>query len=250
LIAYLRLRRGKPFVESIRVLRTYTSPNKTLSGVPKRVPLERRVPTENWRFSSLAVASAVCGVASVFGLLVPEIAAISLIGVATGAVALRSTRKYELCGRGTAVFGMAVSLFFMIATPAWHAAWFNSESPKGYARVDFSSLTKENPRGFESLVGENICLKGYAYPVPSPVAEFVFSSNGVSKTFNNMIIVQLPTGETWRWQSEALAVSGTLIVNPAAAADPVQPRFKLTNSKIRRSCTRFQLANLVSNRGC
>jgi len=202
-------------------------------------------------FSSLAVVSVVCGVASAFGLLVPEIAAITLIGVATGAVALRSIRKYELSGRGIAVFGMAVSLFFMVITPVWHAAWFCSESPKGYTRVDFLSLTKENQRGFESFVGENICLKGYPYPAPSAVAEFVFSSNGMTKTFDNMIIVQLPVGETWRWQSEApLAVSGTLVVNPAAAADPVQPRFRLTNSKIRPSCTRFQLANLVSNRGC
>jgi hypothetical protein len=202
------------------------------------------------RISSLALVSAISGAVSSLGLLVPEIAAVSLIGVATGAVAIRSLRQYELRGRGMAVFGIVVSLFFLSATPIWHAAWFNLESSSGFARLDFASLTKDNQRAFRSLVGQNICLKGYAYPAVSAVNLFVFTPDGAERSLDNMILVQLPAGETWRWQSDPLAASGTLAVNPAAADDSLQPRYILTNSTIRKSCTRFQLANLVTSDGC
>ncbi len=202
------------------------------------------------RTSSWAVVSAVFGVAAALGLFVPELTPISLIGLATGAAASRSFRKHELRGRGLAIFGMAASLFFMAAAPVWHVARFRSESPAGYTRLDFASLTNENQRALESFVGENICLKGYAYPMRSPVNEFVLTSNGANRSLDNLILVQLADGKTWRWQPDALAVSGTLVVNPAAAADPIMPRFILTNSTIRQSCARFQLASLVSNRGC
>ena len=202
------------------------------------------------RVSSLAVISAICGVGASLELFIPEIAPISLIGLATGIVAWRSIRKYELVGRSTALFGAVVSLLFMAGTPAWHIAWFRSEAPPDYIRLDFASLTKENQRAFESFVGENICLKGYAYQMRTPVNEFVLTSNGANRSLDNMIVVQLPDGESWGWQPDALAVSGRLVVNPAAAADPILPRFILTNSKIRQSCTRFQLASLVTNDGC
>jgi len=202
------------------------------------------------RLSSLAVVSAICGIASSLGLFVPELAAISLIGLAAGVVALRSIRKYEFCGCRTAAFGTVLSLSFMAATPVWHVAWFRSEAPPDYIRLDFASLTKENQRAFEAVVGENICLKGYAYPTRLPANEFILTSNGASRSLDNLILVQLPNRESWGWQPDALAVSGRLVVNPAAAADPILPRFILTDSKIRQSCTRFQLASRVTNEGC
>jgi hypothetical protein len=200
--------------------------------------------------SSLAVVSAISGASASLGLLIPEIAAISLIGVAAGAAALRSIRKYELRGRRLALFGIVISVSFLSATPIWHAASFNSESSSGFTRLDFASLTKDNQSGFRSFVGQTICLKGYAYPAVSAVNVFVFTPDGATGLRDNMILIQLPAGETRRWQPEALAASGTLAVNPAAADDPLQPRYILTNSAIRQSRTRFQLANLTNSGGC
>src|SRR5579864_5449301 len=137
------------------------------------------------RISTLAVVSPICGIASSLGLFIAEVAALSLIGLATGAVALRSIRKYELFGRGAAVFGTVVSLSVLVATPIWHVAWFRSESLRGYARLDFASMTNEKQRAFESFVGENICLKGYAYPSGSPAEMFVFTSNGANRSMDN-----------------------------------------------------------------
>lgn len=203
----------------------------------------------NRRLSPWAIISAICGLASAIAFFVPAAVVIASISLAAGAVALRAIRKHDHPGRGVAYFGIAASLAMSTAAIAWHVARFRSEAPEGCVRLNFSSLTNDNQHALVSFSGQRICLKGYAYPTRFPVGTFVFTSDE-ARTLESMIIVQLPAGETWSWRPEALAVSGTLVENPARATDPIQPRFILTHSIIRPSRTPLQLANRVRNSGC
>jgi hypothetical protein len=204
------------------------------------------------RLSTLAVISAVSGSSASLGLLIPELAFVATVGTATGIVAIRAIRKYELCGTRFAVVGLITSVLFAMLTPFWHAALFSSESLPEYSRLDFELLTRPNTPMLDQFVGERICLKGYAVEPTSfsPTDRFVISPNGNTGRPDATVIVELSHGQIWQWRAEGLAVSGRLIPNPKATTDDALPKFMLTHATVRSSRTRYGLANRVAGNGC
>ncbi|MSQ97653.1 MAG: hypothetical protein EXR98_24315 [Gemmataceae bacterium] len=204
------------------------------------------------RLSFLAVISAICGITTSLGLLVPELAVVAAAGIVTGIAAIHVIRKYELCGIRLARLGVITSVVFAMATPVWHVARFNSESLPGFARLDFARLTKPDTPTLDQFVGEEICLKGYAL-VPNSMRatdHFLFSADGDSRKAETAVIVDLGPDQNWKWRGEPLAISGRLVSNPAALTDEALPKFVLTLVTVRPSRTRFGLTSRVPGVGC
>lgn len=193
------------------------------------------------RVSPFAVISAAAGIATCLSLLVPPLGLLSIIGVVSGGVALIAIRRYEVGGARLTRLGLMTSVIFGIAGPLWQFVAFRLEAPAGYLRLDFGEVTREQSReSLEQYVEENVCLKGFALYEKSrgPVGEFCLSVDGDNVYVKNPIIVELPPGQTWKWDDKGIAVSGTLVRSRGPVrADKSYPKFKLTNAVIRRSLT-------------
>jgi hypothetical protein len=174
-----------------------------------------------------------------------------VISFSTGAIALRTIRKYELCGTGFAISGMIASVFFCAIAPIWHAALFKSESPAGYMRVDFAALTKGSDQSLQQYVGKRICLKGYALAMGpnGALQSLVLSPDDNNRKIEAAVVIKLGAEETWTWRAEPLAVSGILMPNPFAT-DAAVPRFILSEPIVRSSRTPCGLARRVPGKGC
>jgi hypothetical protein len=203
------------------------------------------------RLSSPAVISAIFGMMTLLGFLIPELAAMAIVGLVSGLLALRETRKYELCGRRFAVFGVIASVSFAVSTPIWHRALFDFEALPGYARLDFALLTKGTSSSLDQFTDERVCLKGYALiPMRGAATDrFILSTNGDNKRLDAAVAVKLGAGQTWNWREESLAVSGTLVPNPAAMIDPAVPKFLLVDATVRSARSQHQLVSRVYG-GC
>lgn len=203
--------------------------------------------------SSTAVVSATLGFASVLGLLEPEFAIIAVPGIGTAIAAVSAIRKYELRGRTFAQIGFTLSVAFAVLTPLWHMTRFNSEAPPGYERLDFASLAASKDQGLDRFVAKKVCLKGYGLPpngVPrAKLTEVTLSPDGNSRKTDSTVIVQLLAGDSWDWQFDAVAVSGTLVRNPNASTDPKSVKFVLQEGSVRPSKTRFCVVSRAADDG-
>ncbi|KAA0135278.1 DUF4190 domain-containing protein [Gimesia chilikensis] len=193
-----------------------------------------------------AVLSLMLGVFCTLGLFIPWLALLAIPGLVLGLRALKSIRRYELSGHQLARRGIQLSLLFGVLAPVWHLTWyeirFHSEALPGYTRIDFAAVTKNRTHSekmWESLLGQPICLKGFAEPrrggllqsfrMTSQRQPFSFGSQSDPR---EMIMVQLPEETRWEWCYEPIAVSGTLVRNPDAEDDPDAPRFLLKQSTV------------------
>ena len=201
--------------------------------------------------SSLAVVSALLGFAGLLGLIAPEFTLLALPGIATGIAAGFGIRKYRLSGYRFARAGIALSLIFAFLTPVWHVTRFNSEALPEHERIDFSSLDIANDQNLEQLVGKRVCLKGYALvDARIEMSTFLLSPDANYRKTEKAVIVELPSGTTWKWQHEAIAVSGTFIRVSTVDQGSQIPKFVFQTSSVRDSKTRFDLAQRVPGEGC
>ncbi len=194
------------------------------------------------RVSPFAVTSAAAGIATSLSILVPPLGLLSIIGIITGVAALIAIRRYEVGGARLARLGLVTSVVFAAAGPLWQFVAFRLEAPDGYLRLSLSDLTRKDAKvTLEDYVEENVTLKGFACYQKGPKAtnEFVLSVNGdiYSKT-SDKIVVELPPGQTWTWNENGIAVSGTLARLRGGWSDEFYPKFKLTQAIVRRSLTR------------
>lgn len=205
--------------------------------------MRNAIETDYSPLSLLAVTSLVLGVISVLGLFFPMITLLAIPGVLFGIAALVAMRRYELHGRNLARLGICLSLVFGILAPVSYEIRFYSEALPGYKRVNFLEIMQDRKNSeshFAALVGQNVCLKGYGLlrSRNSELNAFPLSYHRRSSGFGGkdnpeeIVLVILPEGKIWEWQHEAIAVSGTLVRNPAAKNNPDVPKFLLEQSAV------------------
>jgi hypothetical protein len=129
---------------------------------------------ENYRpLSVAAVASVFVGLLSCTAPLAWPLVAIPVIGVLLAIFALVKVRRHrdELTGEGLARIGLALSLVFVVAGPAWLTYDFATEVPPGYTRVSYAELQPDAaevgqviPPSAADLEGKRVFIKGYVYP--------------------------------------------------------------------------------------
>ncbi len=129
---------------------------------------------EHYRaLSTAAVGSLIVGVMSAAAILSWFLVCVPLIGAALSLYALvnLNRRSDELTGAALARAGLALSLLFLVAGPAWLTYEYATELPPGYARVSYTDLQpdptqagQQVPPSALDLEGKKIFIKGYVYP--------------------------------------------------------------------------------------
>lgn len=194
-----------------------------------------------------AVMSVGLGVFCLLGIVFPWLALLAIPGVVFGFVALKSIKHHELSGRKLARSGILLSLVCGILAPLWHLTRyeirFHSESLPGYQRISFGEIVNDRKNfdcRMESLLGQNICFKGYAIYTGQGFHKHQFDlyysqpggGFGFQPSAREVVLVQLPQGKTWEWTHKRIAVSGKLVRNPDAKTDPEAPQFMLKQSAV------------------
>ena len=214
--------------------------------------------------SKRAVTSAGLGVFCILGFIFPTLAWLAIPGVVLGCVALKSIRHYELSGRKLARRGIQLSLVCGMLAPFWHLAWyeirFHSEALPGYQRVSFGEIVNDRKNfesRMESLLGQNICFKGFAIYAGQGSHKHQFElyysqprgGFGFQPGHREVVSVQLPRGKSWEWNHQSIAVSGKLVRNPDAKSDPEAPQFLLEQSAVFPALTADHFQGPFSARG-
>ena len=140
------------------------------------------------------------------------------------------------------------SLFFFVR--------YRSESPPGYERINFGQTFQagtmtDTPDRVAELLGRKICLKGYPFPGERSrgITQFLVTPDGNTLYTNRLVLVQLRGNETWEWKPTALAVSGTLALNPNYSETNHGPKYLLVDTTVRVSKTPFGILARIRS-GC
>ena len=178
-----------------------------------------------------AIASMIFAVLAFPGL-VPTfepLLALSLIGIAAAAVAIRSVRRYpdEFSGLALAKFGLAANLLLLIGGTALHSYIYLTEVPDGYTRVPFYKLQVPEPipdRPTEAAIeadGKQVFIKGYVHPSSGGgrLRQFVMVPDlgtccfGGQPRSSDMIEVTLTGGQTIKSGITRRKVAGKFTLN-------------------------------------
>lgn len=197
--------------------------------------------------STLAIGSITFSVIGCVAFLALPFLALAIVALALSMAAEFTMRKYLLSGRRMVAVSVWLSLAVLTLAPGWHLYLYRLESPLDYQRVDFSAPTLLKSKGLDQFENRTICLKGYALAPNrmTPLREFRFSPDGNRQAPENSIKIVLPF--EWDYQFDAIAVSGTLKVNPFASSPG--DRYIVTAVVIRKSNTGYGLAHPISH-GC
>lgn len=123
--------------------------------------------------STSAVASLIVGLLACLAIFDWTLVAIPFIGIPLAILSLVKISRHrdELTGEGLARAGLALSLVFAVAGPAWLAFEYVTEVPDGYERVSYAELQPDEsqigqqvPPSALALEGQRIFIKGYVYP--------------------------------------------------------------------------------------
>src|SRR5687768_5571631 len=152
--------------------------------------------------SAAAITAFVLACLSVFGFLIPAVVVVAIPAILCGFCGIARIRKYQLSGFLLASVGICLSSVVVTAAPIWHVSQYHAESSPGFQRFDFEHLTKgSNDDGLESLIGQKICLKGYAFRngYHLKMSSFLFSANGDYRNPASALRIQLPPDRKWNW---------------------------------------------------
>ena len=192
-------------------------------------------PLSAWSVTALLLA-----VLALTGLLTPLATFFFAVpAIFAAVIALFQIRKYQMVGRGLALSSMVFAGLLSILIPSWFAYLYRSEADSSYLRIDFHEVLQSD--SFESLVGRDICLKGY--PIleswtNEPLTKFFVSPDGDERQKQIAIEVDLSPEKSRIVYFEPLAVSGRL-VKFHSAAHGVQ--YRLVNAVARKSRTPFEI---------
>ncbi len=204
--------------------------------------------------STASVLAAICGAATFAAFFAPALGLIGAACALSAIIALRGIAKYEFAGRRLARVGLVLSLVVPPAAARRHEALFVGESLAGHARIDYASALPAATDGgrpsISRLVGQKICLKGYALPERrlEGLREFAISPDGDDRKPDCVVLVEVD--ENWDWDARPIAVSGTLAELPAASRRNDGPLYRLTNAVVHPAQTRDQLVRRAPGRGC
>ncbi len=180
--------------------------------------------------SRAAVGSLVLAVLGLLSFLVVGLVILPVVSLLLGINALVSIRRYpdELQGKSLAKLGMALSLFTVIAAPAYHAYVYATEVPPGYERIAFATLMSPKdaadvpPTAALGLDGKKVFVKGYIHPtsMDAPRAKkFVLVPDlgtccfGGQPPLTHMIEVTLSGEDFAKKSMRTQRLAGTLRVN-------------------------------------
>jgi hypothetical protein len=185
--------------------------------------------------STLAVASATLGLASLASFFEWALLVLPALGLTLGLVALRrlQTRRDELTGSGLAVAGIAMSALFGVAGASWLSYTYATEVPEWASRVDYEALQPDPDRPREifppsvaALDGQKIFIKGYVYPGSKNmdnIRQFILCRDkgdccfGGNPKLTDRILVTLNGGLRLSYSQKLFRVAGTFHLRPAEA---------------------------------
>jgi hypothetical protein len=159
---------------------------------------------------------------------------LSLLGIASALVALRSIRRYpdEYSGAPLATFGLVACLAILVGGSAMHTYIYLTEVPEGYQRVQFYKLQQEQdaPDGPTELAaeidGKTVFIKGYIHPSSGGgmLRQFILVPDlgtccfGGQPRSSDMIEVTLLGGQTVKAGLTRRKLAGKFILNDAPRA--------------------------------
>jgi hypothetical protein len=186
--------------------------------------------------SSAAVASLVLGILSLLAFLHPWFAAIPLLGLIFGFVAIRGIRANsdEFTGMPVAKAGLLLSLVFGVTGPSYQAYVYATEVPDGATRISYAQLQpQENvpgqlipPEALE-LNGQQVFIKGYIYPGQQQhgITQFILCRDqgdccfGGNPKVTDRIEVKLPPELAVSYSQRQFKLAGKFRVEPTQTGD-------------------------------
>jgi hypothetical protein len=206
------------------------------------------------RWSWLTLLSIGCALFTLVGIWVPELLFAGIAGSLFGYAALRRSVGHGM-NAALASGAVVVSSSMAFAGGLWHVACYRSEAPPGVLRVDFREAFDESsstdPHASE-LIGQTICLKGYAYPTGqvSGLDCFLFSPDGSARNLERAVGVILREGELWNWDAGPLVVTGVLMQNPSYHGHRDVPMYLMKDAAVSSSRTPLGVASRSRESGC
>ncbi|HUY93261.1 MAG TPA: DUF4190 domain-containing protein, partial [Pirellulales bacterium] len=193
--------------------------------------------------SSLAVVSGVVGLLSVSALLDWMLCALPVVGIITGAMALKKIRANpaEYTGEKFALVGSVLSMAFLAGGISWHSYVYATEVPPDHERINYDMLQPDPstpnqlvPPGAEKLDGKKVFIKGYVYQ-PSGgghttgLKEFVLVRDkgqccfGGDPKLTDMILVKLEGKLSAEFNMRVIKLAGTFHVSPSSGMHGLGP---------------------------
>jgi hypothetical protein len=202
----------------------------------------------------LTLLSISCALFTLVGIWVPELLFAGIAGALFGVAALRRSVGHRV-NAALAGGAVVVSSSMAFAGGLWHVACYRSEAPPGALRVDFSEAFDVSSAAgphMPDLIGQTICLKGYAYPTGqvSGLDCFLFSADGSARNMERAIGVIVREGELWNWDAGPLVVTGKLIENPRFHGHRHEPLYLMKDAAVSSSRTPLGVASRSRESGC
>ncbi len=166
---------------------------------------------------------------------------IALVAIVLSLLARWSARRHKLAGLHLANFSLALSCLVISATSLWCYVDYRLESTPGAMRLSFEDLAKQN-LDLGELEGRTVTLKGYATFGDITMDEFQFTFDGDLKEPHQAVVVELPKGQSWKFEPTPLAITGPLERLNDSDSSPAKPKYVLRNAIVRPSRTPFGLA--------
>ena len=186
--------------------------------------------------SAVAVATLVVGILSLMAFLHPWFAALPVVGLILGGMALLQIRANpeDLTGEPVAKAGLALCLLFGISGPTYQAYVYATEVPAWARRITYAELQPDEavpgqliPPSAIALNGQKVFIKGYIYPGQQSdgIKQFVLCRDqgdccfGGNPKITDRIEVNLAGSQTVAYSSRQFKVAGTFRVELTQTAN-------------------------------
>lgn len=192
--------------------------------------------------SAMAVVSGVTGLLSATALLDWTLCVLPVVGIVTGAVALKKIRANpgEYTGEWFALAGSVLSMAFLVGGITWHSYVYATEVPPDHERINYDMLQPDPsrpnqivPASAQKLDGKKVFIKGYVYQ-PSGgqmtgLKQFVLVRDkgqccfGGEPKLTDMILVKLNGKLTAEFNMRVIKLAGKFRVSPSGGMHGLGP---------------------------